>query len=189
MNEEGLKALLEILQGVEIIKKCGLGSKTETKKILNMERRNDISVDVVNKIPIREYGRKQQYQTSKYTILKNGAYYVNHDRDKNQKVRGKVAVTCPQYGHEGCGFKLVIQTFIYKLLPPKLGMLRSTLMWSGRPFRWARKIQGTRNYPSFLKHLGPVLLASRNTVWVATVRVITLDVFQSPHNLFEISQI
>ena len=83
MSEELLKALLEIPKVVDIIKKCDLSSKTDTKNMLNMARINDISVDVVNKIPIREYGRKQQYQTSKYTILKNGAYYVHHDWYKN----------------------------------------------------------------------------------------------------------
>ena len=45
-------------------------------------------------------------------VLNNGAYYVHHDWDKNQKVRGKVAVPCPCYIHEGGGFKLVIQNFI-----------------------------------------------------------------------------
>ena len=68
-----------------------------------MERRNDISVDAVNKIPNRKDGRNKIDQTSKYTILKNGAYYVHHDWYKNQKVRGKVAVPCPWYVQEGCG--------------------------------------------------------------------------------------
>ena len=104
--------MLEIPQVVEIIKKSGLSSKTEIKKMLKMACRNDSSVNVVNNIPIREDGRKQQYQTSKYTILNKGAYYLHHDWDKNQKVRGNVVVPCPWYGHEGCGFKLVMQTFI-----------------------------------------------------------------------------
>ena len=129
MNEEGIKALLEIPQVVDIIKECGLSSKTEIKNMQNMSQRNDISVDVVNKNPIREDGRKQKDQTSKYTILKNGAYYVHHDWDNNQKVRVKVAVPCPGYGHERCGFKLFMQKIIYKILPPKRGgMLRSNLM-------------------------------------------------------------
>ena len=125
---------------------------------------------------------------------------MHHDWDNNQKVRGNVAVTCPWYGREGCGFKLSIQTFIYKLLPKNIwGVLRLSSMWSGRPFRWAtrkwisskkrKKIQGTRHYPYFWEHLGPVLIVSRNTGRVATVRVITLNVFKSPHNLFKRSQI
>ena len=72
MSEEGLKALLQIPQVFEIIKKCGIISKTEIKKMLNMARRNDISSDVVNKIPIMEYGRKKIDQIPKYTILNNG---------------------------------------------------------------------------------------------------------------------
>ena len=112
MSEKGLKALLEIPQVVEIINNCGLSSKTDSKKILKMARRNDISSDVANKIPVREDGRKQSYQISKYTILKSCAYCVHHDWDKNQKVRGEVVVPCPWYDHEGCGFKLVMKIFI-----------------------------------------------------------------------------
>ena len=104
---------------VEIIKKCVLSSKTYINNMLIMARRNDISVDFVNNIPIREDGRKKRYQTSRYKILKNGAYYMHHYWDKNQKVRVKLAVPCPWYGYEGCGFKLVMQNFIYKLLPKK----------------------------------------------------------------------
>ena len=62
---------------------------------------------------------KGKYQTSKYTVLKNGAYYVHHDFENNHKVRERVAVTCPQYVHEGCGLKLAMQTFIYKIYPQK----------------------------------------------------------------------
>ena len=120
---------MEIPQVVDIIKECGLSSKTEIKNMQNMSQRNDISVDVVNKAPIREDGKKQKYQTSKYTILKNGAYYVHYDWDKNQKVRVKVAVPCPQYVHERCGFKLFMQKIIYKILPPKRGgVLRLNMM-------------------------------------------------------------
>ena len=86
---------MEIPQVVEIIKKWGFISKTKIKNILKMERRNDISVNVNNKIPIREDGRKKRDKTSKYTILKNGAYYVHNDWEKNQKIRGKVVVHCP----------------------------------------------------------------------------------------------
>ena len=49
---------MEILQVVEIIKKCGLSSKTEIKNMPKIERRNNISVIVVNKIPTRVDGRK-----------------------------------------------------------------------------------------------------------------------------------
>ena len=73
MNEEGIKALSEIPRLVEITKKCGLSSNTDIKNILKMAQRNDISVNIVKKIPIREYGINNRYQTSKYTILKNGA--------------------------------------------------------------------------------------------------------------------
>ena len=110
--------MLEIPQLVEIIKKWGLSSKTEIHKNLNMARRNDIIVNVINKIPIREDGIKKRNQISKYKILKNGAYYVHNDWYNNQKVKEKVAVPCPWYFHEGCGFKLLMQTFIYKHPPP-----------------------------------------------------------------------
>ena len=96
-----------------------MSSKTDIKKMMNMARRNDIIVDVVNKIPIRKDEKNKIYQTSKYTILNNGAYYVHHDWDKKYKVRGNMMVTLPWYGHEGCGFKLFIQTFIYKLILKK----------------------------------------------------------------------
>ena len=130
----------EITKLVHIIKKCGLSSKTEINNMPKMVRINNTSVDVVSKIPIKEDGRKQRYQTSKYTILNNGAYYVQHDWDRNQKVRIKVAVPCPQYNHEGCGFKLVTQTFIYKILTKEIGEVsRSNLMRSGTPFRWERR--------------------------------------------------
>ena len=64
-----------------------------------MVQRNDIIIDAVTKIPIRRDEIKEIDQTIKYTILKNGAYYVHNDWDKNHKVRGKVVVPCPQYGH------------------------------------------------------------------------------------------
>ena len=53
MCEEVIKVLLEISKVVYIINKWGLSSSTDIKKILDMERRHDISVDVVNEIPIR----------------------------------------------------------------------------------------------------------------------------------------
>ena len=71
--------MLEKPKLVDIIKKCGLSIKRDIKKMLKMERRNEISVNVVNKIPIREYGREKIYQTSKYITMNNGAYYVNND--------------------------------------------------------------------------------------------------------------
>ena len=44
---------------------------------------------------------------------------MNHDWYKKQKVREKVTVTLPRYGHDGCSFKLIMQKFIYKTLPKK----------------------------------------------------------------------
>ena len=159
-----------------------------------MAWRNYISVDAVNKIPIMENERRKRDQTSKYTILNNGAYYVYHDWYKNHKVRVKVVFPCPWYGYELYGFKLFMKTFMHKFLPKIVGVLRSTLMWYDQPFRWARRnwisfkirnnSQGTRHYPDFWEHLGPVLVVSSNTGWVSTVRGITLNVFQSPNNLF-----
>ena len=132
MSEEGLTALYEIPQVVNIINKCGLSSKTEIKEMLKMACRDYISVDVVNKTPIREYGRKKIYQTFKYTILNNGAYYVHHDCDKNQKVRGKVAVPCPWYGHGGVWLKIShANLYIQAPHPPppkRRGALRLTSM-------------------------------------------------------------
>ena len=60
--------------------------------MLKMSRRNDIRVNVVIKTLISEDRRKKRYQTSKYKILNNGAYYVHHDWYKKQKVSEKVAV-------------------------------------------------------------------------------------------------
>ena len=99
MIKEVLMYLLEITKVVEIIRKWGLGSKTKIEKMLNMVWINDIGVDVVNNIPNRKYGRKKTDQKSKYTILDNGAYYVHHDWKNNQKVREKVGVYFPWYGH------------------------------------------------------------------------------------------
>ena len=87
--------------------------------MLKMAWINDICVDVVNKIPIREDGRNKIDKTFKYKILNNGAYYLYHDWDDNHKVREMVVVPCPWYGHEECGFKLFMQNFIYKILPEK----------------------------------------------------------------------
>ena len=64
MGEEGMNTLLEIHQVVEITKKWGLSSKTEIKMMLNTAQINDTSVNVINMIPIREYGRKKIDQTS-----------------------------------------------------------------------------------------------------------------------------
>ena len=79
MSKEGLKSLLEIYQVVENIKKWGLRSRTEIKNMLKVARRNFISIDFINNIPIRYDGRKKIDQTSKYIILDKGAYYVQHD--------------------------------------------------------------------------------------------------------------
>ena len=93
MRKEVLKALLDISQVVEIIKKWSFSSKMDINNMLKMERRNDIGVNIINKIPIRGDRRKKRDQTSKYIILKNGAYYVHHDWEKNHKVREIVVVT------------------------------------------------------------------------------------------------
>ena len=87
MNKKLLKYLLEITQVVQIIKKWSLSSKTDIKNIPNMAWRNDISVNNINKIPIREDVRKKRDQNSKYTILKNCAYYFHYNWYKNHKVR------------------------------------------------------------------------------------------------------
>ena len=52
-----------------------------------MVQRNDIIIDAVTKIPIRQDEIKEIDKTIKYTILKNGAYYVHQYWYKNQKVR------------------------------------------------------------------------------------------------------
>ena len=65
MSKKLLKDLLEITQVVQIIKKWSLSSKTDIKNIPNMAWRNDISVNIVNKISIREYKKNKRYQTSK----------------------------------------------------------------------------------------------------------------------------
>ena len=110
---------MEITQFVEIIKRWGLSSRTEIKNMPNMAQRHDISVDIFNGTPIREYGRNKRYQVHKYKILNNGAYYVHHDWYKNQNVMERVAVTWPWYGHDGCSFKSIIQIFIYRVVPKK----------------------------------------------------------------------
>ena len=79
--------MLEIPQLFEIIKEWGFGIKTYINRMMKMIRINYISVDVSSNIPIRGYGRKKIYKTSKYAILNNGAYYVHHDWDQNQNVR------------------------------------------------------------------------------------------------------
>ena len=48
--------MFEIQEVFEIINKYGLSRKTEINKILNMAQINCISLDVVTKISIREYG-------------------------------------------------------------------------------------------------------------------------------------
>ena len=54
-----LKDSLEIPQVVEITKNWGLISRRDITKMLNMAQRNDISVDVFNKITLREDGRNK----------------------------------------------------------------------------------------------------------------------------------
>ena len=73
MSKERPEDLLEIPEVIEITKKWGFVINMDINKMLKTARINDIIVDVVNKIPIREDGRKKIYQISKYIILKNGA--------------------------------------------------------------------------------------------------------------------
>ena len=58
MDEEEFRALLETYPVVQIIKRFGFSSKTDIKNMLNMAWINDISVNVINKTPIGEDGRK-----------------------------------------------------------------------------------------------------------------------------------
>ena len=95
MCEEEIKALLYIPQLVEIIKKWGLSSRAKIQKMMNMARRYDISVDVVNENQISEDGINKRVQTPKHIIMNNCDYYVQHDWKNNQKVGGDVAVSCP----------------------------------------------------------------------------------------------
>ena len=96
--EEGTKALLDIFEVVVIINIWGLIIRTEIDNMVNLLCRNDISVDVANELPIREYGRNKRDQTSKYIIPKNGAYFTHHDWYKNHKVGNKVEVPFHLYG-------------------------------------------------------------------------------------------
>ena len=104
------------------------------------------------------------------------------------------------YVHEGCGFKLFMQTFIYNFSTKKIGgVLRLTLMWYGPPFMWSSrnlilfkrrsKSQVSIHCSYFWEHLGTGLIVSRTTGWVTIVRVITLNVFQTPRIFFEILQL
>ena len=52
-----------------------------------MARINDISVDFINNIPIREDRINNIDQTYKFEILNNGAYYVHHYWEKNYELR------------------------------------------------------------------------------------------------------
>ena len=119
---------------------------------------------------------------------------MHHDWDKNQKVRENVAVPFPCYVHDGCNFKLIMQTFIYKIIPDKerrgfeanfyviwstIQVDKNKLNLIKRPKDETRK----KVLSAFLELSGPVLVASSNTGSFATVRVITMNVFQSHHNL------
>ena len=54
------KGVLGITQVVGIIKKWVLSSMIDTDNIMNITRKHDISVDVINEIPIREYVGKKR---------------------------------------------------------------------------------------------------------------------------------
>ena len=49
-------------------------------KILNMAGSKNISVNVVKEIHTMVDGKKEMYETSTYTILKDGVYYIHYDR-------------------------------------------------------------------------------------------------------------
>ena len=97
---------------VGIIRKWVLSSSKDINNMLKIVQRNNISVDVVNKLPIMRYGSKKRYHTSKYTILNNGTYYVRYDWEKNQTDRNTVILPYPWYREYGCNFKLVILMFL-----------------------------------------------------------------------------
>ena len=199
MRKEVLKALLDISQVVEIIKKWSFSSKTDINNMLKMERRNDIGVNIINKIPIRGDRRKKRDQTSKYIILKNGAYYVHHDWEKNHKVREIVVVTWPRYIHGDVDSKYSYRTLYKRVSQKRGGFWRSTPMRSGQPFRWAwgnwiflkigNESQETSFYLGFWEQLEQVMIASSKPVWFVTTRVITLNVYQIPNNFFERYQV
>ena len=119
MFEEILEVSLVILEVLVIIREWIFIIKTEIEKIPNMAHINDISLDVMNKILIREDGRNKRYQTSKYTIINNGESCVIHILEKNHKVREKVTVPFPVYEHGEYNFKLIMKRFVYKILPKK----------------------------------------------------------------------
>ena len=77
--------------------KLVLSISTYIDNMLKMACRHDISADVVSEIPRRGDFWGERGQNYKYTILNNGAYYVYHDCDKNQKVSEYMKVPCPLY--------------------------------------------------------------------------------------------
>ena len=50
----------KITEATGIIKKWVLSSMIDTDNIMNITRKHDISVDVINEIPIREYVGKKR---------------------------------------------------------------------------------------------------------------------------------
>ena len=65
IHKYGITELFEIPGVVVIINKWGLIIRIAIYNMVKMERRNDIGVDVVNKLPIREDGKNNQDQTPK----------------------------------------------------------------------------------------------------------------------------
>ena len=100
----------------------------------------------------------------------------------------------PWYGHDGCGFKLIMQAFIYKITPKNkrrdfevnFHVIWSTIHMGKHKLNLIKKPKDeTRKkvLSAFLELSGPVLVASSNTGSFATVRGITMNVLQSHHNL------
>ena len=89
------------------------------------------------------------------------------------------------YGHYGCSFKLIIQTFICKILPRKNRRVFKVDFDLFFPNNQVSKekliiIEKTKDasknkfLSGFLEHLRPVLVASSNAVLVSTLVVIAL---------------
>ena len=134
------------------------------------------------------------HQNSKYTILESGEYFFHHYWYKNQKMRVNLVVLFHMYGLYGCNFNFIMQLFIYKIYQRRRGgVSRLICVWFFQRFRWVSRdiisriiqkmINLTRLYQGFWEPLGKFMVASINTGWCTTVRVITLNFFQSQQNL------
>ena len=105
-----------------------------------MTRRNYINVDVVNDFPIRKYGRNKKYQTSKYKILKNGAYFSTMIGTKTRKwlIRWRLfalyVVNIYVTSSWLCRFPFTV--FYQRRI---VGGLKLSLIWFGQKFRWVMR--------------------------------------------------